>query len=248
MIGFDSSDVFVVTGASSGIGRSTALRLVELGASVVGVGRDEARLSETRAAARAPGRLHLERRDLSDVDDTLVNWVRALAHRYGPLRGLVHAAGRYDIVPLKVLSLETLRQTYELNVVAGLALAKGFARRTVYNPAGATITMVSSVSALRGFPGVAAYASSKGAINALVRSLAHELGRQQIRVNAVVPGVIDTPLTKATPPDQLSQLIAQQPLGLGRPEDVANLIVFLASDAARFITGQCVAVDGGGSL
>jgi NAD(P)-dependent dehydrogenase (short-subunit alcohol dehydrogenase family) len=248
MIAFQPSDVFLVTGASSGIGRGTALRLIELGASVVGVARDEARLAEAKASSSAPDRLHVERRDLATVDDSLVDWVRSLAGRYGAFRGLIHAAGQYQNVPLKVLSLHTIRQTYEVNVVAGLALAKGFARRSVCTAAGATITMVSSVSSLRGFSGVAAYASSKGAINAMVRSLAHELGRQNISVNAVVPGVIDTPMTQAIPPDQLAQLIARQPLGLGRPEDIANLVAFLASDAARFITGQCIAADGGASL
>src|SRR5262249_57151319 len=106
----------------------------------------------------------------------------------------------------------------------------------------------SSTSSIRGFSGVTAYAASKGAVNATVRSLAHELGRQGIRVNAAMPGVIDTEMTRRAPPEQTEYLVARQPLGMGSPEDVAHLAAFLLSDCARFITGQCIAVDGGGSL
>jgi NAD(P)-dependent dehydrogenase (short-subunit alcohol dehydrogenase family) len=248
MIHFDATDVFLVTGGSAGIGMSTALRLNELGATVIAVGRNAERLGRAKAAASAPERFHVERRDLSDDFDGLAEWVRSLVPVYGPLRGLIHSAGVYAVVPLKVFSLDAARRMFDLNYFAGIAMAKGFARKGVFAGEGSSLVFLSSISSIRGFSGVSTYSATKGAINASVRSLAFELARQGIRVNAVMPGFTQTDMSSVTPEDQAQLLIGRQPLGLGRPQDVADLCAFLVSNSARFITGQCIAVDGGGSL
>jgi NAD(P)-dependent dehydrogenase (short-subunit alcohol dehydrogenase family) len=196
---------------------------------------------------RAPERFVGQPRDLASGLDGVTEWMRGIAQRHGPLHGLVHCAGIYDVTPLKVLTLERARHVFDVNFFAALALCKAFARKDV-NAGESSITLLSSISSIRGFSSVVSYSASKGALNASVRALAHELGRQRIRVNAVMPGVIDTEMTRAAPPEQTAYLVSRQPFGMGKPADVAGLCAFLASTRGSFITGQCIGVDGGASL
>jgi NAD(P)-dependent dehydrogenase (short-subunit alcohol dehydrogenase family) len=247
MIRFDSQHRFLVTGASSGIGLAVAQLLNQLGASVIGVARTAQRLELARSTMSDGARFQAEPCDLSTDLDALPGWLRGVAERTGPLHGLIHCAGIYDTTPLKVMNLERVRTIFDVNVFAALALCKAFARRDV-NAGDSSITLMSSISSIRGFSSVVAYSASKGALNASVRALAHELGKQRIRVNAIIPGVIDTEMTRAAPPEQTAYLLTRQPFGIGQPEDVAQLCAFLASDCGKFITGQCIGVDGGASL
>jgi NAD(P)-dependent dehydrogenase (short-subunit alcohol dehydrogenase family) len=240
MIRFQGSDVFLVTGASAGIGAALARLLVELGANVVGVGRDGGRLEEVGGSTAAPDRFHPEPRDLGETLEDLPSWVGGMARRHGPLRGLVHSAGVVEVVPLKALSVEGARRLMDLNLLAGLALARGFTRRGVHAGPGSSLLFLSSIQAHRGTAGVVSYSASKGAVEAAVRSLAVELAPKGLRVNAVAPGYIATAMTERFPPEADREL--------GSPEDVAPLAAFLLSDKARLITGQAVVIDGGGSL
>jgi len=237
MIRFTASDVFLVTGASSGIGRSVALLLNELGATVVGAGRDTGRLAAMRASAKAPDRLHVEVRDLSTDLERLPGWVDALVARHGPLKGLMHAAGAIKIVPLRAYSLDEARKLFDLNFFSGLLLAKAFSRKGSFAESGASLLFCSSIHAIRGTAGVLTYSATKGAIEASVRSLAVELADKRICVNAVCPGYIATEMTRLFPPKDGHPL--------GDPDAVAPLCAFLLSDRARLITGQSIVIDGG---
>jgi NAD(P)-dependent dehydrogenase (short-subunit alcohol dehydrogenase family) len=240
MIRFDGSDVFLVTGASAGIGAALARFLVELGATVVGVGRDTTRLADVGRTSAAPERFHAEPRDLAEKLEDLPSWVAGVADRYGALKGLVHSAGAVDVVPLRALSVEGARRLMDLNLLAGLTLARGFARKRCHAETSSSMLFLSSIQAHRGTAGVVSYSASKGAVEAAVRSLAVELGGRGIRVNAIAPGYIATAMTEHFPPEADREL--------GAPEDVAPLAAFLLSDKARLITGQVVVIDGGGSL
>jgi NAD(P)-dependent dehydrogenase (short-subunit alcohol dehydrogenase family) len=236
----------LVTGGSSGIGSGTAIRLSELGAQVIIVGRNRERLEETLASLAGEGHIAQEF-DLGRVEE-IADWLQKLAAETGPLDGIVHSAGISLTIPLRVLSVKVLREITSINLDAAFMLARGFRRKKVCREGGSMV-FISSAAALRGAVGLTAYAASKGAILSLTRSLAMELIPDKLRVNCVVPSFVETPMYHsakgAVGEQQLERNIGLQPLGLGQPVDVANVIAFLLSEAARWITGESVIVDGG---
>jgi NAD(P)-dependent dehydrogenase (short-subunit alcohol dehydrogenase family) len=234
---FTASHTFLVTGASSGIGRSVAQKLLDMGATVIASGRDAARLETLRGARPVV-------RDLSADIESLPAWVEQLANDHGPLSGIVHSAGILGSSPLRVLSAAFTQRVMELNLFAFLMLAKGLVQTEV--PQGASLLCLSSVASLRGLSGALAYSASKGAVNAAVLSLSAELAPLGIRCNAILPGVVETEMTRPVEGDQIDYLLAQQFVpGRIQPADVAALAAFLLSDAGRFVTGQLVTIDAG---
>ncbi len=236
----------LVTGASNGIGRVTVELLAKLGARVVLVARNQELLKDI--VKSLPGAGHIVCPfDLSQVNE-IGAFIAKISSEYGLLDGLVHAAGIHMAKPLRMLSAENLEDIFRVNVTAGIMLAKAFRQKTV-SARPASIVFISSVVALVGQPAVSAYAMSKGAICAATKSLAAELAPEQIRVNAVLPGVVMTSMTQnlfdKMGAEQIELIKKAHPLGLGQPLDVANMIAFLLSDAAKWITGTDMIVDGG---
>jgi NAD(P)-dependent dehydrogenase (short-subunit alcohol dehydrogenase family) len=237
---------FLVTGASSGIGRETAMLLAQLGARLCLSGRDAGRLEDTLASL--PGGGHAAHTfELRDVD-AIPAWIKALAAEGDPFDGLVHCAGINEIRPLRMTSLSDVEAILHTNVATCFGLARGFRQRGVH-AAEASLVFMSSVYALAGESGVSAYSASKGAVNSLTRSLAVELARDWIRVNAVAAGYVDTPMTRKTsvmlPEEQRTAIGKRYLLGAATPKDVPASIAFLLSPAARWITGTILTVDGG---
>lgn len=236
----------LVTGASSGIGRACATGISQLGGRVIATGRDENRLNETIGQLQGDGHSSTVF-DLSNIEQ-VSEWVRGLADKQGQLHGLVHMAGIHLSRPLKVTEQSIVNEIFQINVNSAIGLAKAIRHKKVRgNPC--SIVLAASVAGMVGEAGISAYSATKGAIISLTKSLAMELARENIRVNCVSPSIVQTPMTELLnreyTPEQLAAIEARHPLGIGQPEDVAGPVAFLLSDAAKWITGTNLVVDGG---
>jgi len=233
----------LITGASSGIGRACAVCAAKLGATIVLTGRRQAALEETVANCEGEGHL------IVSGDITSPAFVKDLVEKSGKMDGLVHAAGIAPMCPVGILASAEVESVMRTNYYSFLELMKYYSKNRFRNGT-LSVVAVSSVSAESGWSGGVGYCGSKGALSASVRALAMELASKGVRVNAVCPSNIKTPLYEAGALDlndeaSLKELIKKQPLGLGEPEQVAWTVCFLLSDAASFITGVNLPVDGG---
>lgn len=237
----------LVTGAASGIGRTTAVLLDRLGATLSLVDRDSSGLAETLAgiSPRSQNPFVFDLEKTSQMDGL----VKEVVGRSGLLQGLVHCAGVQEILPAKSLTVDGWRHLFAINTEAGLALAKTFTSRRVHGKNGGAIVFISSVMGLVGSPGAVAYSMSKAALHGMTRSLALEFASRKVRVNCVAPGFVRTPLFQKTAQTwdeaQRLRVEAQHPLGFGDPEDVANAVAFLMAGTGKWITGTVLVVDGG---
>ena len=233
----------LVTGASSGIGRATAIAAAELGARVVLTARRADELEATRR--QCPGDGH--RVVTGDLCDSL--FLRKLLEEAAPLDGLAHVAGACPIEPVPGFDMTRAEAAMRVNCFAFVELMK-LLSRTTFRAATFSAVAVSSVSAVVGWSGGTVYCATKGALSASVRALATELAPRGIRVNAVCPSNVRTPMFEAGAGRMLDDaaraaLLKRQPLGIGTPEQIAWPICFLLSDAASFVTGVNLPVDGG---
>ena len=237
----------IVTGASRGIGRAIAVEFARSGADVALVGRDVAALEETAAACakRAPARSR--RVYLGDVTDqaAMERVVGEVVERFGRLDCAIANAGQSVDALLMRLKRETIDHLLDVNLKSAFYLC-GAVPRPMMKQRSGSIVLMTSIVGMIGNAGQAAYAASKAGLIALCKSLAKELGSRNIRVNAVAPGLIETAMTEKMPEAAREFLIKQAALGrAGKPEDVSGAVAFLCSDAAGYITGQTLVVDGG---
>jgi len=236
----------LVTGASSGIGRATAVSLARLGARVIASGRRADALAET--VGMLQGQDHVSAPfDLAEVD-AIPAWVKGLADAAGtPLDGIVHAAGLSTAIPVRILGRKRIDDVMTPNVYASLALVRALAAKGTAAD-GASLVLVSSVSGLAGAPGHTVYSASKGALHAMVRSAARELAGRRMRINCVAPAWVAGPLmdvVEGIQGDGFAKVAERQFLGAVPPEDVAVSIAYLLSDSARTVTGTTLVIDGG---
>jgi len=237
------NNVVLITGGGTGIGKATASAFIAKGAKVVITGRRQSVLEETtqelgEQAYFIAGDVSKEGEPARIIEETI--------RKFGRLDVLVNNAGTGKMGPLTETSDEDIESIYRTNVFAPLALIRE-ATTHLANSKGAVIN-ISSVAARGMMPGVAAYASSKAAVDHATRLLAAELGPMGIRVNAVAPGLTDTDITADVKSNEemLGMIIAQTPMGrLGEPKDIANAVLLLSDSRAGWITGQSVQAGGG---
>ena len=237
----------IVTGASRGIGRAIAVDLVKNGADVVLVGRDRGALEETLTActaAREGAKALVVTGDVADPA-AVDGFVKEALEAFGRIDFAIANAGQSVDSLLLRLKPDVIDQMLSVNLKSAFYLCGAVAKPMMKQRSG-SIVLVSSIVGLTGNPGQAAYAASKAGLLGLAKSLAKELGSRNIRVNAVAPGLIETAMTEKMTGEIREYLLNQAALGRpGKPEDVSGVVTFLCSEAAGYITGQTLVVDGG---
>ncbi|MBB3185964.1 SDR family NAD(P)-dependent oxidoreductase [Microbacter margulisiae] len=238
----------LITGASSGIGRQCAISCAKMGANVLLTGRNEGRLQETLSCMENKLRHLLIPLDLAQYADVTVA-VEKMVEQKGRIDGVIHCAGISTTQPLKLVTVEMMETFFQTNVFAAYHLTKEVCKMGHFAKEGGSIVFLSSIMGSVGETGKSLYGMTKGALLAGVRSLACELAPKHIRVNAISPGAIVTPINENLPhmadPEKRAALEKQHLLGLGTTEDVANACIYLLSDASKWVTGTNLFVDGG---
>jgi gluconate 5-dehydrogenase len=238
----------VITGGGTGIGRGIAKAMTAAGASVILIGR-RAEVLEQAVAAVGPLAQYVTG-DVSDLP-TLPSLVETIERQSGPVDILVNNAG----INMKKLALEVTDEEFQRIIQTNLngvfAMCREFGKK-MRERGGGSIINITSMAAIYGLPLVAGYASSKTAVLGLTRTLASDLAQFNIRVNAIAPGFIESEMTKKAldaDPERKFRAIDRTPMGrMGQPEDIGYAAVYLASDAAKFVTGVNLPVDGGNSI
>jgi len=243
----------LITGASSGIGRSCAIECAKSGANLLLLGRDLTRLDEVltdiqKDTINYKGAVSVHSTDLSNGVDALNPVVDEFVSKYGKLDGLIHSAGIEKTMPLSGMKDSDYSSIFNINVIAGFQIARIISKRKNSND-NSSFVFISSITALVGRKGIIGYSASKGALNSGIKSMALELADRGIRANCISPGTILTPLLvkylESLTPEEKAKRLDGYPLGIGTPEDIAYAAIYLLSGASRWITGQSLIIDGG---
>lgn len=237
----------IVTGSRRGIGKGIAIALAKEGCNIVVSDIDQKDCEEVAKKIQKLGvksiGIKCDVSNKAEVEELFKKTVK----EFGKLDILVNNAGIFPFVPFKDMKESDWDKVLDVNLKSVFLCSQEAAKII---PEGGRIITISSVASIIGFEGLVHYCASKGGINALTRALALELAPKKITVNAIAPGAIDTPGANVSLNGELrKQTIAMIPLArMGQPEDIANAVLFLASDRADYITGQIIIVDGGWTL
>lgn len=235
----------LVTGASSGIGRMTAIECSKMGAKVVITARNEERLQETLNQLEGDGHLKIS------VDISTIDGVKYLVDKIPVVDGLFNNAGVTSAKPISFISETELDKIFDVNLIAPMLLTNLIVKKKKIAKGG-SIVFTSSIGRYMVAPGNSMYAASKGGLSAFMKGAALELANKGIRCNAILPGMIETPIMKGKESISEEQWETNKQLyplkRFGTPQEVAWLVVYLFSDASGFMTGSEVVIDGGRSL
>ncbi len=244
MNAFDlSGKTILVTGASSGLGRQTAITASTFGARLVITGRNNEKLEETLARLKGEGHRMIT------ADLTVQSDIDMLADSVPVLNGIVHSTGISDLSPARFITAETIEKTFSISFNASVLLTAGLLAKKKPAKGDCSIVFISSISTRYPFVGGAMYISAKAALEAYARVLALELAPKGIRVNCVAPAFVRTPMLDDTAANYSQEAVnmieARQILGLGDPEDVANTIVYYLSPASKWVSATSLILGGG---
>ncbi|RZF58882.1 SDR family NAD(P)-dependent oxidoreductase [Sphingobacterium corticibacterium] len=246
MLEVESKKNILVTGATSGIGKGLVISLLQDPENIVyGIGRDEEKIS---------GLLDKQNFKFIAYDLTDINSIENMFRdKFENVKfdGFVHCAGMEETIPITLYSPEKVLQIFQINVFSAIELLRLLSKKK-YSENNASFVLLSSVMGELGQAGKVGYCASKAALLGVVKSLALELAKREIRVNAVSPGIVNTPLTsqlfQQLDAKNVDRIKDMHPMGIGKVDDVADLLCFLLSEKARWITGQNLKIDGGYSV
>jgi 3-oxoacyl-[acyl-carrier protein] reductase len=237
----------IVTGGSRGLGLGIARKLMESGYHVIAVARSEsAELSDAMRETneKRAGSLTFKAFDLAEIDG-IPQLVKALRKELGPIYGLVNNAGVSVDGSLALTPTHRIEEVVRLNTISPIVLTK-YVVRSMMADGGGRIVNISSVTAFTGYSGLSVYGATKASLIGFTKSLAREVGRMGVNVNAVAPGFVETHMTEGMKDEQRQQIVRRSALKrLVDVEDVANAVEFLLSDRSKSITGTVLTVDAG---
>lgn len=235
----------VISGGSRGVGKAIVQGLLDAGYRVSTFSRNSSEFVETCAGREG---FYSTQADLAD-GPSVSSFLKSAEALFGRPYGLINCAAIAVAGLLATTPEDSIRKVLLVNAEGTLLLTRLVVRRMLSARRGGVILNISSISSLRGFTGMSAYAFTKGGLDAFTRALARELGEQQIRVNSIAPGYYDTEMSHNLSDAHKQQILRRTPLGrLGSPEDVVGAVLFFLSEGASFITGQCLVIDGGNTI
>jgi NAD(P)-dependent dehydrogenase (short-subunit alcohol dehydrogenase family) len=237
----------LITGASSGIGKASAILAAEMGATVIACGRDEKKLNETLSLLKSKEKHTIITAELTNQEE-----LKSLVKQCPPLDGIVHSAGIVKPVPVKFIQQKHIDEMFSINYNAVVLINSQLLQQKKIKDA-ASIVLISTISTQHSYFGGALYVSTKAALEAYARSLGLELVNRKVRVNTLSPAMVKTEIYENTlkstlNPEHTKKYENTYPLGIGEPKDIANSIVFLLSNASKWITGTVIKMDGGLTL
>lgn len=238
----------LIVGASSGIGKATAIDLAKKGAKLVLIARSEDKLEEVLKSCEGSGHNYfaVDVKNEKQLEEVISSSAKETGE---PFTGFVYAAGREGTIPLKFVKSDFLIDILQVNTIPALLITKILQKKGNFSSEGGSIVFISSVMGNLGQPAKAAYCMSKGGLVAVSKALALELASKKIRVNCISPGMVTTEMSSkildSISEENIKEIKKMHPLGIGEVEDVVNGIIFLISDKSKWITGIDLLIDGG---
>lgn len=243
---FSNKDLILITGASSGIGKTIALKLNTLGVRVIAVARREEKLKELVLEAKYPENIFYYVKDLNSEFNSIGSMIKELVEKYGKISGFIHSVGVFNMQPLKIFDIDQAISDFKTNYFSAIEIIKHLSNKKNRQDL-MSIVLISSTAAIAPNSGNLIYAATKASICCSVRNLTKEIGKNHIRINSIMPGLTATDMSiNNNALNYNDNAIAATPFKeIGKPEYIADLAVFLLSRQSYWIQGQNIAIDGG---
>ncbi len=238
---------FLITGATSGIGKGISLDLLKQGSLVIGVGRDGSKIKNELLSNPNFIFVSLDLNKIEEIENVITDCVNS----HGKLDGIVNCAGIEETIPLKIYNYDKIKSIFDINVFASVEILRVFSKKKISNN-NSSVIFISSVMSELGKPGLVGYCGSKAAILGIVNSASLELAKRKIRVNSISPGIVMTKMVEnlfmKISEENIENIKDMHPLGIGQVQYITPFLLFLLSNQSFWITGQNIKVDGGYSV